>query len=334
MPKPKSNASLVKRRRIVIVVVPPIEEMDLVAPLQVFGAANRLSERNVYSLEIATNGKALEVPGEGGMLCFLAQQRIHEVKGSIDSVLLVCGVGTRLLRDPELTQWLKTIAPEVRRLGGVCVGSFLLAEAGLLNGRKATSHWRFGKELAERYPQVQVESEPIWVKDGNIYTSAGISAGIDLALAWVEEDCGGALAHEVAREFVLFLRRPGGQEQLSVSLAKQASEMRGIQELQVWIAEHVDANLSVQALAERVAMSVRNFERVFTREIGCTPARYVAQVRVEAARRALEDTDKSIEQIARNCGFVNADLMRRAFTRCIGITPARYRNRFAQNGSN
>ena len=331
MPKPKSNASLVKRRRIVIVVVPPIEEMDLVAPLQVFGAANRLSERKVYSLEIATNGKALDVPGEGGMLCFLAQQRIQEVKGSIDSVLLVCGVGTRLLRDRELSQWLKTIAPAVRRLGGVCVGSFLLAEAGLLNNKKATSHWRFGKELAERYPQVQVESEPIWVRDGNIYTSAGISAGIDLALAWVEEDCGSALAHEVAREFVLFLRRPGGQEQLSVSLAKQASDMRSIQELQVWIADHVDANLSVQALAERVAMSVRNFERVFTREIGCTPARYVAQVRVEAARRALEDTDKSIEQIARNCGFVNADLMRRAFTRCIGITPARYRNRFTTN---
>ncbi|HKV34841.1 MAG TPA: GlxA family transcriptional regulator [Pyrinomonadaceae bacterium] len=331
MPKPKSNASLVKGRRIVIVVVPPIEEMDLVAPLQVFGAANRLSERKVYSLEIATNGKALEVPGEGGMLCFLAQQRIHEVKGSIDSVLLVCGVGTRLLRDRELSQWLKTIAPEVRRLGGVCVGSFLLAEAGLLNNKKATSHWRFGKELAQRYPQVQVESEPIWVRDGNIYTSAGISAGIDLALAWVEEDCGSALAHEVAREFVLFLRRPGGQEQLSVSLAKQASDMRSIQELQVWIADHVEANLSVQALAERVAMSVRNFERVFTREIGCTPARYVAQVRVEAARRALEDTDKSIEQIARNCGFVNADLMRRAFTRCIGITPARYRtDRFSR----
>lgn len=332
MPKSRTNASLVKRRRILIVVVPPIEEMDLVAPLQVFSAANRLAERKIYSLEIATNGKALEVPGEGGMLCFVAQQRIQEVKGSIDSVLLVCGVGTRLLRDRELSQWLKTIAPAVRRLGGVCVGSFLLAEAGLLNGKKATSHWRFGKELAKRYPQVQVDSEPIWVRDGNIYTSAGISAGIDLALAWLEEDCGSALAHEVAREFVLFLRRPGGQEQLSVSLAKQASDMRSIQELQVWIADHVDANLSVQALAERVAMSVRNFERVFTREIGCTPARYVAQVRVEAARRALEDTDKSIEQIARNCGFVSADLMRRAFTRCIGITPARYRNRFATNG--
>jgi transcriptional regulator GlxA family with amidase domain len=322
-----------RARRIVIVAVPPIEELDLVAPLQVFSAANRLAARKIYSLEIATNGKDLEVPGEGGIISFLAQRRIQEVKGRTDSILLVCGIGSRLARDPELSRWLKTMCPAVRRLGGVCVSSFLLAEAGLLNGKKATSHWRFGKELAKRYPQVQVESEPIWVKDGNIYTSAGISAGIDLALAWVEEDCGSALAHEVAREFVLFLRRPGGQEQLSVSLAKQASDMKSIQELQVWIADHVDANLSVQTLAERVAMSVRNFERVFTRETGCTPARYVAQTRVEAARRALENTDKSIAQIARNCGFVSADLMRRAFMRCVGTTPARYRTRFTANGS-
>jgi transcriptional regulator GlxA family with amidase domain len=146
-----------------------------------------------------------------------------------------------------------------------------------------------------------------------------------LALAWVEEDCGSALAHEVAREFVLFLRRPGGQQQLGASLANQASEMKSIQELQVWIADNVDKNLAVHVLAGRVAMSVRNFERVFTRETGCTPARYVGQVRVEAARRQLEETDKSLEQIARNCGFMRADLMRRAFMRAIGTTPSRYR---------
>jgi transcriptional regulator GlxA family with amidase domain len=215
----------------------------------------------------------------------------------------------------------------------VCVGAFLLAEAGVLNGKRATSHWKFVSELSKRYPQVKVESEPIWVRDGNIFTSAGISAGIDLALAWVEEDCGSALAHEIARELVLFLRRPGGQQQLSVSLAKQASEMKNIQELQVWIADHLEKNLSVQVLAQRVAMSVRNFERVFTRETGCTPARYVAQMRVEAARRQLEHSDKSIEQIARHCGFVNADLMRRAFARSVGTTPARYRSRLSSGSS-
>jgi transcriptional regulator GlxA family with amidase domain len=301
--------------------------------MQVFGAANRLSGRKVYSLEIVTNRAELEVQGEGGMLSFLAQGRLKDVKGTIDSVLLVCGVTTRLAQDPALSQLLVKIAPTIRRLGGVCVGAFLLAEAGLLNGKRATTHWKFGRELAKRYPQVQVESEPIWVRDGNIYTSAGISAGIDLALAWVEEDCGSALAHEIARELVLFLRRSGGQQQLSVSLARQASDMKSIQELQVWIADHLEKSLSVQVLAERVAMSVRNFERVFTRETGCTPARYVAQMRVEAARRQLEDTDKSIEQIARNCGFMSADLMRRAFIRAVGTTPGRYRGRLSAANS-
>jgi transcriptional regulator GlxA family with amidase domain len=323
----KSVATNFKRRRMLVVVVPPIEELDLVGPMQVFTAANRLSAKKAYSLEIVTNQPQLEVQGEGGMFSFLAQGRLYDVEGPIDSVLLVCGVATRLAKDPALSQWLRNNVGQIRRLGGVCVGAFLLAEAGILNGKRATSHWKFGKELAKRYPQVKVESEPIWVRDGNVYTSAGISAGIDLALAWVEEDCGSALAHEIARELVLFLRRPAGQEQLSVSLARQASEMKNIVELQVWIADHLEKNLSVQVLAERAAMSVRNFERVFTREIGCTPARYVAQLRVEAARRQLEESNKSMEQIARSCGFVSADLMRRAFIRSVGTTPGRYRSR-------
>ncbi len=327
------NRATKRKRRTVVVVVPPIEELDLVGPMQVFSAANRLSGKKIYSLEIVTNKNELEVEGEGGMFSFLAQGRLSDLQGTIDSVLLVCGVATRLANDPALSAWLKKTAPLVRRLGGVCVGAFLLAEAGVLNGKRATSHWKFVKELARRYPQVRVESEPIWVRDGNTYTSAGISAGIDLALAWVEEDCGSALAHEIARELVLFLRRPGGQQQLSVSLAKQSSEMKSIGELQVWIADHLENNLSVQVLARRVAMSVRNFERVFTREIGCTPARYVAQMRIEAARRQLEDTDKSIEQIARHCGFANADLMRRAFSRIVGMTPARYRGQFSSHNA-
>ena len=159
------------------------------------------------------------------------------------------------------------------------------------DGRRATAHWKFGRELAARYPGVRVEHEPLWVKDGNIYTSAGFSAGIDLALAWVEEDCGAGLAHEAARELVLFLRRPGGQPQVSVSLASQASEMASIRELQIWIAEHLGARLSVEDLADRMAMSVRNFERVFTREVGTTPSQYVLHLRVEAARRLLERTN-------------------------------------------
>jgi transcriptional regulator GlxA family with amidase domain len=194
-----------------------------------------------------------------------------------------------------------------------------------LNGRRATTHWKFGRELATKYPGVRVEHEPLWVRDGNLYTSAGISAGIDLALAWVEEDCGAGLAHEAARELVLFLRRPGGQPQLSVSLASQASEMTSIRELQIWIAEHLEKRLSVEDLADRMAMSVRNLERVFTREVGTTPSQYVLQTRVEAARRQLERTENGLKRVASAAGFGSVDVMRRAFVRLLGITPRRYR---------
>ena len=312
-------------RRIVVVVVPPVDELDLVAPLQVFNSVNRLAGRTIYTLEVVTNSPRLAFEGEGGGLTFVARDHFTKVTGDCDSVLLVCGLTTRLVRDPALSAWLNAKAGSVRRLGAVCVGAFLLAEAGLLNGRRATAHWRFGRELAARYPHVRVEHEPLWVKDGNIYTSAGIAASIDLALAWVEEDCGAGLAHEAARELVLFLRRPGGQPQVSVSLASQASEMNSIRELQIWMAEHLGAALSVEVLASRMAMSVRNFERVFTREVGTTPSQYVLQLRVEAARRQLERTDTGLKQVAAAAGFGGIDVMRRAFVRLLGITPRRYR---------
>jgi transcriptional regulator GlxA family with amidase domain len=310
-----------RQRRVIVLVVPPVEELDLVGPIQVLSAANRLAGKPVYSVEVVTNGDDLKVEGEGGLLSFLAHRHYKALRADFDSLLIVCGVATRLARDRDLFAWMRSVAPTVRRLGAVCVGAFLLAEAGLLNGRRVTTHWKFGQELAGRYPKIRVVTEPIWVKDGNIYTSAGISAGIDLALAWVEEDCGNAIATEVARELVLFLRRPGGQAQLSVSLAAQANEMKSIQELQVWIAENLDRKLSLPILAGRVAMSVRNFERVFTRELGASPARYVLQMRIEAARRMLEGSRKGLAQIATACGFSSADAMRRAFMRTLGVTP-------------
>src|SRR5262245_25488902 len=180
-------------RRVVVVVVPPVDELDLVGPLQVFNSVNRLAGRTLYSVEVVTRSDQLKVEGEGGVLAFLARNHFSRVEGRCDSVLLVCGLGTRSVRDATLSAWLRKRGGEARRLGAVCVGSFLLAEAGVLDGRRATTHWKFGKELAARYPAVRVEHEPLWVKDGNVYTSAGISAGIDLALAWVEEDCGAAL---------------------------------------------------------------------------------------------------------------------------------------------
>ena len=318
-------ASRTAARRLIAVVVPPVDELDLVGPLQVFNSVNRLVGRTIYSIEVVTTADRLTVDGEGGVLTFVARQHFKKVSGACDSVLLVCGLSSRSVSDPALSAWLKGMAAKVRRLGAVCVGAFLLAEAGLLNGRRATSHWKFGRELAARYPAVRVEHEPLWVKDGNIYTSAGISAGIDLALAWVEEDCGAGLAHEAARELVLFLRRPGGQPQVSVSLASQASEMMSIRELQIWIAEHLASSLSVEQLADRMSMSVRNFERVFTREVGTTPSQYVLQMRVEAARRLLERSDRGFKQVASAAGFGSVDVMRRAFVRLLGITPRRYR---------
>src|SRR5215831_148709 len=309
------------RRRMVVLVVPPVEELDLVGPIQVLSAANRLAGRPVYEVEIATNGKDLKVEGEGGLLAFVAKEHYDDLAGDFDSLLLVCGLGTRNVRDQALFAWLRRIAPGVRRVGSVCVGSFLFAEAGLLNGRRATAHWKFNQELARRYPKVKVASEPVWVKDGNIYTSAGISAGIDLALAWVEEDCGNAIAAEIAREFVLFLRRPAGQAQLSVSLAAQANEMKAIQELQVWIAENLAEQLSIPVLAKKVSMSVRNFERLFTRELGISPGRYILKMRVESAQRILERSDMGMKEIAGAVGFSSPDVMRRAFQSITGRTP-------------
>jgi len=325
---PRSWAS----RRIIAVVVPPVDELDLVGPLQVFNSVNRLAGRTIYTVEVVTSAAHLTVEGEGGVLTFLARHHFSKVEGACDSVLLVCGLGSRSVRDPALSAWLQSAAGEVRRLGAVCVGAFLLAEAGLLDGRRATAHWRFGRELGARYPAVRVEHEPLWVKDGNIYTSAGASAGIDLALAWVEEDCGAGLAHEAARELVLFLRRPGGQPQVSISLASQSSEMSSIRELQIWIAEHLRTRLSVEKLAVRMSMSARNFERVFTREVGITPSQYVLQMRVESARRQLERSDRGLKTVASSAGFGSVDVMRRAFVRLLGITPRGYRDLAAGPG--
>jgi transcriptional regulator GlxA family with amidase domain len=325
----RHRATTVRRasssRRIIVVIVSPVDELDLVGPLQVFNSVNRLAGRPIYTIEVVTNTDRLKVEGEGGVLTFIAKHHFNRVQGVCDSVLLVCGLGSRSVRDAALSAWLQKTAGEVRRLGAVCVGVFLLAEAGLLNGRRATTHWKFGRELALQYPEVRVEHDPLWVKDGNIYTSAGISAGVDLALAWVEEDCGVGLAHEAARELVLFLRRPGGQPQVSVSLASQAVEMASLRELQIWIAEHLGMRLSVEGLADRMSMTVRTFERVFTREVGTTPSQYVLQMRVEAARRLLERTDGGLKHVASTAGFGSVDVMRRAFVRLLAITPRRYR---------
>jgi transcriptional regulator GlxA family with amidase domain len=242
--------------------------------------------------------------------------------------LVAGGTGARTTGDVALLGWLKEIAVHARRLGSVCTGAFLLAKAGLLDGRSATTHWAYADELASRYPRVTVDSHPIWVQDGNVYTSAGVTTGMDLSLWFVEQDHGSEVALAVARSLVLFLRRPGGQAQFSVSLSTQAARKNTLFELQVWMAENLDRELSVETLAARTAMSSRNFARSFVRELGITPARYVEQLRLEAVRHRLETTEMSLEEIASACGFGRAEIMRRAFVRCLGIPPARYRDHF------
>jgi transcriptional regulator GlxA family with amidase domain len=249
---------------------------------------------------------------------------------AIDTLIVAGGLGTRAaVSDPALIAWLRRAAPRVRRLASVCSGAFLLAEAGLLDGRRATTHWSSCADLARRYPRVKVEPDPIFVRDGNVYTSAGVTSGMDLALALVEEDHGRELALAVARWLVLFLKRPGGQSQFSAQLSVQLASRQPLQELQAWIVENVHADLSVAALAARAGMSPRNFARVFTREIGVTPARFVETARVEAARRQLEDDgSQGVENVAAACGFGSAETLRRAFLRTLRVSPTDYRSRF------
>jgi transcriptional regulator GlxA family with amidase domain len=204
----------------------------------------------------------------------------------------------------------------------------MLARAGLLDGRRATTHWAACEALQRHYPAIDVEPDPIYVRDGNVYTSAGVTAGIDLALALVEEDLGRRVARDVARSLVLFVRRPGGQAQFSASLAGQAAERRSLRELQEWLADNLDQDLSVAALAERAYMSPRNFARVFAREVGATPASYVESLRLERGRLLLETTELQLEEIARRCGFGTVETLRRVFTRRLRVGPNDYRRRF------
>jgi transcriptional regulator GlxA family with amidase domain len=319
-------AIMPKTRRMVVLVVPPIEELDLVGPVQVLSTASRLIRRGgtPYQIQVVSTTPDRVIAGESG-LSIIAQGHYRDLMGEIDSLLLVSGVRTRNRRDDELATWLRRTVPACRRVGAVCISAFILAHAGVLTDQRATVHWKYAHELAYRFPRLSVDPNPIWVQAGNIYTSSGFSAGIDLALAWVAEDCGSAVAVEAARELVLFLRRPASQTQLSVTLAAQASEMRPIQELQVWIADNLRHELSTAALADRVSMSVRHFSRVFTADVGTTPARYVLHLRVEAARGLLHSSSHDLRRIASAVGFGNVEGMRRAFVRVLGRSPRELR---------
>lgn len=304
---------------------PGVLGLDLVGPWEVFSTAASV-EPGSYAVEVVAVEEELESSSGLGLV---RSGPLPRGGRGIDTLIVPGGTGARQAADDStLPDWIAAVAPEVRRIASVCTGATLLARAGILDGRRATTHWAWCAQLARRHPEVEVVDDPIFVRDGNVYTSAGVTAGMDLALALVEEDLGREVALEVARWLVMFVKRPGGQSQFSASLAGQLAETEPIRELQEWIADNLDADLSVPALAQRAHMSERNFARVFSREVGMTPARYVEGLRLERARMALSESGQSISEVARRCGFGTATTMRRVFERRLRIRPTDYRARF------
>jgi transcriptional regulator GlxA family with amidase domain len=325
-------------RRVLLIAGPGTEILDLVGPLQVFArAAEMFSRQNpgappIYSVAVVSTSSRTAVTTNCG-LRITAHQTFRQVRGKIDT-LLVAG-GSAIEKDeisPEMVQWLGKIAGRVRRIGSVCTGALLLGRAGMLDGRQATTHWNWCELLARKYPRTDVDPNPIFVRDENVYTSAGVTAGMDLALALVEEDHGSRLALQVARNLVLYLRRPGGQSQFSAALSLQLTDRKPLRELEAWVLDNLNKPLNVPMLAERVAMSPRNFARVFTKEMKTTPAKFVERLRVEAARRRLEESQNSMEAIAGECGFGNINSMRNVFQRTLRIAPGHYRRHFRGKG--
>ena len=317
-------------RLVAMVAYPGAQTLDVVGPLEVFALANQHlaagTGHDAYRIEVLAReaGPLRSASGLG----LIADRSFRRIRTGIDTLLVAGGDVADAARDPVLRRWLQRQAPRVRRLGSVCSGAFVLAEAGLLDGRTATTHWAAAGLFARRYPRVTLDADALFVHDGNVYTSAGITAGMDLALALVEEDHGHAVALTVARRMVLFLKRPGGQSQFSQHLLAQTQTPDTLQGLPHWILEHLDDDLSVESLAARAAMSPRNFARVFARATGQTPAKFVERARLERARMQLEESARSVDEVADACGFGSGERMRRTFLRHLGVPPHDYRQRF------
>jgi transcriptional regulator GlxA family with amidase domain len=316
-------------RHIVLVAVPPVRCLDVYGPVEVFGDANRLhGDASVYKVDVVSAVEDCQVASHTE-LPLLANRVYTDLRGNIDTLLVAGGVGARHRRfEPTFLDWLRKQSQTARRFGSVCTGAFVLAEAGLLDGRRVTTHWNWCRELATDYPRIKVDPDPIYVRDANCYTSAGVTAGIDLALALVEEDLGSALALKIAQMLVVFLRRPSGQSQVSATLTSQKTENRALGDLLAWLPDHLQSDLSIHSLARRTSMSPRNFARVFLREVGATPARHIEDLRLEAARRQIERGTETLEAVADKVGYQSAEVLRRVFDRRLGITPGQYRASF------
>ena len=333
-------------RRIVFAVFPDFQILDLTGPHEVFTQAARLvagpgapagrgqgagggRDGSAAAFVIDTVAAAPDpVPSSGG-LAVSPTLTTAQVAGPVDTLVAVGGGGVhRAGNDREFVDWFAATARGARRVASVCSGAFLLAAAGLLDGRRAVTHWSACAALADRHPAVTVDPDPIFVRDGNVWTSAGVTAGIDLALAMVEDDHGPEVARTIARQLVMFVQRPGGQAQFSSQLAARRPAGSPLRDVLDWIADHLSGDLAVPALAARAGMSERNFARVFRAGTGDTPAAYVERARVEAARRLLESTGTPLGAVARTCGFGTVETLHRSFKRLVKVTPGEYRRHF------
>lgn len=319
-------------RLIAVLAFENVQLLDVAGPVQAFATANALTDgKSPYRIVVVSRRGGAVISSAG---LPLVTQPFAGAGAPIDTLIVPGGPGIHdALANPPTLKWVRRQFSSVHRLASVCTGAFMLAEAGVLAGRRATTHWTACARLQESYPSIQVERDPIYVRDGKVWTSAGITAGIDLTLALIEEDLGRKLAMKVARHLVVFLNRPGGQSQFSVPLEAQATAANGNAEnhfepLHGWIAENLTGDLRVERLAAQAGMSARTFARVYAAEIGTTPARMVEKIRVEAVRRLLEQTSMPIKSVASVCGFGKEERLRRAFARQVGTTPAEYRARF------
>ncbi|MCG8691127.1 MAG: DJ-1/PfpI family protein [Minwuiales bacterium] len=316
---------------VVMICFDGVQLLDVAGPMDCFAAAYlpAAAGEAPYRLTLVSKDGGAVVTSSGIRLDTVPLSDIRA--GEIDTLMVPGGPATRdVVDDAALVGWIARVAEGAGRVCSVCSGAYLLAAAGLLDGRRAVTHWYLCDDLKARYPQVDVEPDAIFVRDGRIWTSAGVTAGIDLALAIVEADLGRRIAMEIARHLVVYFKRPGGQSQFSALLASQSAAADGrFDELQRWLAENLERDLGVDRLAERAGMSPRNFARLYKQEVGTTPARFVESLRLEAARQALEETAKSLGWIARRFGFGNEERMRKSFQRRFGVAPSRYRERFA-----
>jgi transcriptional regulator GlxA family with amidase domain len=312
---------------VALLAFPGMQALDLVGPHEVFSGANDELRRRAYDVRVVSH-RGGAVASESGLAVMSTPWT--SLRAPIHTLVVPGGPATRILgADSPEAKWLGRVGPHVERLATVCTGSFLAAQAGLLAGRRVTTHWKFLDALQRRHPSLTVDGDPIYINDGHVWSSAGVTAGIDLALALVEHDHGGDVAQAVARDLVMFLRRPGGQSQFAAPTWTEPATDAPVRAVQL----HIDANpgddLGLAALAARASMSERHLARLFTRQVGLTPARYVERVRIEAARRRLERDDTTTAVVAKECGFGTAETLRRAFHRHLGVSPDDYRRRFA-----